>query len=477
VSEIPVDGWSMPPKLAVVVPPEREPGWADAALWCVLLEAWGFHADRVALGAPIPPGVTTLVVPGAAGEPPATGPTTTVLVAGSSGGDSSPAGDVVAFGPSADDLARADAEDVADAAERALERAAPLGIVGLWRWPRGATCALVVDGDVDHPSGVDPECSRYVAPAIETAVRAGFDAYGIFVAGANVEAEPASFPPGAAGYYNHSYGHPYSHWDPRPWEALDDGEIADEIRRCAEALRRILGRSDEGIFRLPHFQLEAAGRTYAVLDELGYHADSSIGANVSITGGLPFHPALRQWSDRPADAACARSHPDPLARHALLQLPISTDPTDPAFRHGCCSYNTLGEGVRTRTADPSDYERILDEVLARSLARRGLAHLFIDPPDAGYGRLPGDGVDYAGAIERWMGRAAAIDDVAILTTSGLARWWLDREAAIGRTEARVDHGRLVVEVGDPPPGTSIAILAPRSAGGAWTRVPATAMAA
>ena len=95
-----MDGWSRPPKLAVVVPPEREPGWADAALWCVLLEAWGFPADRVALGAPIPPGVTTLIVPGAAGELPATGPTTTVLVAGSSGGDSSPDGDdVVAFAP------------------------------------------------------------------------------------------------------------------------------------------------------------------------------------------------------------------------------------------------------------------------------------------------------------------------------------------------------------------------------------------
>ncbi len=76
-----------------------------------------------------------------------------------------------------------------------------------------------------------------------------------------------------------------------------------------------------------------------------------------------------------------------------------------------------------------------------------------------------------------MGRAAAMDDVAILTTSRLARWWLDREAAIGRMQARVDHGRLVVEVGDPPPGTSIAILAPRSAGGAWTRVPASAVAA
>jgi hypothetical protein len=34
-----------------------------------------------------------------------------------------------------------------------------------------------------------------------------------------------------------------------------------------------------------------------------------------------------------------------------------------------------------------------------------------------------------------------------------------------------------VEAGDPPPGTSIAILAPRSAGGAWARVPASAMAA
>jgi hypothetical protein len=481
MTEYPYDGWSTPPRSAVVVPDEGEPRWCDAAAWCVLLEAWGFPADHVPAGAAAPPDVTTLIVPTAAStaaSPP--GSRATVLLAGADNPATrrwASAVDLVRFEHSADELRAGDGERFADAAERALERAAPLGLVGLSRWPGGVAAALVVDGDVDHPSGVEPECSRYVAAALDTAARASFDSYGIFVAGANVDHEPASFPASAPGYYNHSYGHPYSHWDARPWEALDDREIANEIERCSRTFRRRLDRGDDAMFRLPHFQLDASARTYAVLEELGYRAESSIGANVSITGGLPFHPAQGPWSDRPDDAVHARSHPDERGRHALLQLPLSTDPTDPSFAHGCCSYNTLGEGVRSRTADPAAYERVLDEVVEEGIRRRNLVHVFIDPPDAGFGRLPGDAVDYAGAVERWMRRAAGRSDVAVLTTAELASWWLAREAAIATLRAGVRDGRLVVGLGDAPPGTAIAVLAPRSAGGGWHHVPASEIAA
>ncbi|MBP1705352.1 MAG: hypothetical protein H6Q36_1091, partial [Chloroflexi bacterium] len=348
-------------------------------------------------------------------------------------------------------------------AEAVLDRAAPAGLVGLGRWPDGRPAALVVDGDVDHPTGVDPECARYVAPALETAARAGFGAYGIFAAGANVDAEPGSFPRGAA-YYNHSHSHPYSHWNTRSWESLDADEMAGEIRRCAETFARHLGRGDEGIFRLPHFQLEAAERTYEVLDRLGYRAESSVGANVALTGGLPYHPARGSWSERSADIAWARSHPDPSGRFALLQLPISSDPIAPDFTNGFCSYNTLGEGVRERTAAPEAYEILLDEVVERAVARRALGHVFIDPPDAGYGRLYGDRIDYASAVERWLRRCVARDDLAILTTAGLAAWWSAREVAIGRVAMRIEAGELVVELADPPPGTTLAVLEPAGGG-------------
>jgi hypothetical protein len=481
MDEIPQDGWSTPPRLAVVVPAEGRPGWRDAAAWCVLLEAWGFPADHLPAGAPVPLEVTTLIAPeGVEEEARPPGPGATVLAVGGGGRVSERPprrGNVVRFEASADDLEAGGTERFADAAERALERAAPLGLVGLSRWPDGVASALVVDGDVDHPSGVDPECSRYVVPALETASRAGFDAYGIFVAGANVDHEPASFPPAAPGYYNHSYTHPYSHWDPRPWEDLEDREIADELRRCSLAFRRRLDRGDDAMFRLPHFQLEASGRTYRVLDDLGYRAESSVGANVAITGGLPFHPARRPWSDRGDDAAHARSHPDTAERHALLQLPLSTDPTDPAFPHGCCSYNTLGEGVRNRTAGPGAYERVLDRVLDTGVRRRGLVHVFIDPPDAGYGRLPGDAVHYADAVERWMRGAVHRPDVATLTTAELARWWHAREAAVPTLRTRVRDERLIVELGDAPPRTTITVLAPRAVGGGWRRVPAPEIAA
>ena len=427
---------------------------------------------RVAAGACVPaPGEDGCIVldrPGTTGE---LGPGWTVLASWVGGrpaiavrpvAEAAHPATLAWFGLPVDTLDHRATEVAVLLAEATLDRAAPAGLVGLGRWPGGRPAALVVDGDVDHPTGVDPECARYVAPALETAARAGYPAYGIFVAGANVDAEPASFPP-APGYYNHSYGHPYSHWDPRPWEALGADEMAAEMERCATAFQAHLGRGDEGIFRLPHFQLEAAERTYEVLDRLGYRAESSVGANVAITAGLPYHPARRAWSDRQADAAWARSHPDPAGRYALLQLPLSSDPIAPDFPNGFCSYNTLEEGVRRRTAAPEAYEILLDEVVERAVARRGLAHVFIDPPDAGYGRLAGDMTSYADAVERWLRRCVTRDDLAILATAGLAAWWSAREAAVGRLASRVDSGELVVELADPPPGATLAVL--EAAGG------------
>jgi hypothetical protein len=375
--------------------------------------------------------------------------------------------DVAWFERSADEL-DGDAEPTIDAAERALVSASVGGLVSIWRWPNGKDVALVVDGDVDHPTGVEPECARYVAPAIETARRADFGAYGIFAAAANVDAEPASFPPGAE-YYNHSYTHPYSHWNDRPWEALDRDAMCAELTRSAETFRRHLRTDDRRLFRLPHFQLTASDLTYDVLEDLGYRAESSIGANRSITGGLPFHPARRAWSDREDEAAYSRSHPEAAGRRPFLQLPISTDPTDPSFPNGCCSYNTLGEGVRARTADPAAYEGVLQDVLDRATTRRGLAHLFIDPPDAGYGRLAGDEPDYASAVERWMRRAVERDDIAIMSASQLAEWWLARERALEQMTLAIDGDDLVVEIPEPPAGATLAVR-PFGRTAAWSRV-------
>jgi hypothetical protein len=230
-------------------------------MWSALLRAWGLPFESIGPSDHISTAVTTLIVPASLAGSVTTG--ATLLAVGSG----PPAGDVLRFEPSADALTPSTLEGVVDSAAHALEAAAPAGLVGIAKWAFGRRGALVVDGDVDHPTGVDPECSRYVAPAIETAKRAGFPAYGIFVAGANVDAEPSSFPSGAE-YYNHSFSHPYSHWNDRPWESLDDAEMETEIARCRSAFECELGVDDHATFRLPHFQLEASGRTYAILDRM-----------------------------------------------------------------------------------------------------------------------------------------------------------------------------------------------------------------
>lgn len=469
-------GWSAAPHVGVVVPREGEPGWTDAAFWCALLEAWGIPATRTS---PDAEGRdwTTLVVPVRAADRPFAEKVgslqdVSVLLTGEplSGVDRfGAAPNVVRFPASADDLGPSTSEDMLGDAWRALAAAAPRGLVSIWRWPDGKDVALVVDGDVDHPTGVDPECARYVAPAIETAQRAGFHAYGIFATAANVDAEPASFPNGVD-YYNHSYTHPYSYWNDEPWDALDADGVRQELTRSNDTFRRRLGADDQAMFRLPHFQLTGYGRTYDVLEELGYRAESSIGGNVSITGSLPFHPARRPWSQRAADAGYARTHPEPSGRRPFLQVPISTDPTDPSFPHGCCSYHTLGEGVRNRTASPAAYEEVLQDVLDRATADQGLAHLFIDPPDAGFGRLPGDRPDYASAVERWLARAVGRPDVAVMTLAELATWWLAREGAIGELSLWMDDDVLVVDAPAAPAGATLGVLRPGGEG-TWERIP------
>ncbi|HET7868903.1 MAG TPA: polysaccharide deacetylase family protein [Actinomycetota bacterium] len=477
VSTARLHGWSVAPRVGIVVPEDGRPGWTDAAFWCALLEAWGVPSERAPIDGVVLSEWTTLIVPTSVVDEDLAGAMATpdgaaILLTGAATADVDRLegqARVTRFTPSADELEPGTSEATVDAAEEALAAAAPEGLVSLWRWPNGKDVALVVDGDVDHPTGIDPECARYVAPAIETARRAGFKAYGIFAAAANVDAEPASFPTGAD-YYNHSYTHPYSHWNDDTWDSLDEARMRQELTRSNDAFRRHLGADDHRLFRVPHFQLTAFDRTYDVLERLGYLAESSIGGNVSITAGLPFHPARRPWSDRPADAAYARTHPDPSKRRPFLQVPISTDPTHPAFPHGCCSYNTLGEGVRNRTADPNAYERVLQEVLDRAAARQSLAHLFIDPPDAGFGRLHGDSPDYASAVERWLARALQREDVAILTLTELTRWWLARERMIGGLSCRLEGEALVVDLRNVPEGVWLAVRPPGN-DRTWRRVP------
>jgi hypothetical protein len=133
----------------------------------------------------------------------------------------------------------------------------------------------------------------------------------------------------------------------------------------------------------------------------------------------------------------------------------------------------LDEGVRLRTADPSAYGALLDQVVRRGMERRALVHVFIDPPDAGFGRLPGDRVDYASSVESWLRRCVDRTDLAVMTTAGLAGWWLDRERAVRDIAiGRSDEG-LLVRLDDAPAGATLGVLepAPPMGRGAGSLVP------
>ncbi|HAL62257.1 MAG TPA: hypothetical protein DCP08_07635 [Chloroflexi bacterium] len=333
------------------------------------------------------------------------------------------------------------------------------GLVNIWYWKDAARSPLVIDGDVDHPPGVDPECTKYVPAAIDTLSQASFDKYGIYVGARNLEEFPSYFPLGHEHYYNHSYSHPYSHWDERPWAALDKEEIADQIRRCNETFLRLLGRNDQGVFRLPHFQLERSTLTFQVLDDLGYVQESSVGSNYTVTAGFPFHPSKEPWAGVDDGESHFKSCLEPDKNFAVLEVPISFDPSAPDFPNGFCSYNTLWEGVRNRTASPDDYLAMIKEVIGREYRRGGLIHIFADPPDVGYGAFEDDEADYSQAVKQGIVYAKSFDDIVFMSPRELVDWWSAREK-IEVYEQRITGEVWDVRLRNAVPGTTLCLKPP-----------------
>jgi len=333
------------------------------------------------------------------------------------------------------------------------------GLASIWYWKDAARSPLVIDGDVDHPPGVEPECTKYVPAAIDTFLEASFDKYGIYVSARNLEEFPSYFPLDHQHYYNHSYSHPYSHWDERSWAALDKDEVTGQIRRCNETFCRLLDRNDQGVFRVPHFQLERSALTFQLLDDLGYIQESSAGSNYTVTAGFPFHPSREPWIGVDDGESHFKSWLEADKNFAVLEVPISFDSSAPDFPNGFCSYNTLQEGVRNRTALPDDYLTMIKEVIDREYRRGGLIHIFADPPDVGYGVLEGDKVNYSQAVKQGVAYAKGFDDIVFMSPRELVDWWLGRQK-IDIYEQRVTGNVWDVRLRNAVPGTTLCLKPP-----------------
>jgi hypothetical protein len=333
------------------------------------------------------------------------------------------------------------------------------GVASIWYWRDGVRSPLVIDGDVDHPPGVEPECARYVIPAIDTLAEVSFDKYGIYVSARNLEEFPACFPPSHRHYYNHSYSHPYSYWDEQPWAELGSDEVRHQIGKCNEAFLRLLGQDDQGIFRLPHFQLEKSLLTFQVLDELGYLQESSVGSNYTLTSGFPFHPSREPWTGVDDGEVHFKCWPEEDRNFRFLEVPISYDPTCPEFPNGFCSYNSLGETVRFRTASPDAYLAVFEEVVDREYRRGGLIHVFADPPDVGYGVFADDKVDYADAMKQAVTYASSLDGVVFVSPREVVDWWLAREK-MEIAQQSISGGTWSVGLENAVPGATLSLKPP-----------------
>jgi len=149
---------------------------------------------------------------------------------------------------------------------------------------------------------------------------------------------------------NHTYSHPYNEeLNPRKFAELTNAEVEEEIKRCDEACRKVLGRGPIG-FRTPHFGRQHTQREYALLRNLGYvYSSSKIATHVD-SGAMPF------------------------IHDGIVELPVSPCPKHPW--NTLDSYHSLQMGAHTKEGEFRSLFERLTEIISRN---GGFVNIYVDP--------------------------------------------------------------------------------------------------
>jgi peptidoglycan-N-acetylglucosamine deacetylase len=165
---------------------------------------------------------------------------------------------------------------------------------------------------------------------------------------------------------NHTWSHPDNELlNPgRKFRYISAEEKFEEIERCHEVCRRLLGVELDGL-RIPHFKHLFSEDIYPLLKRAGYAFSSSTWLTNTTTRGTPFRAA-----------------------EGIVEFPLATCPLHPFTVFDTWhSLNATRLSHRIMHRGPAAYLRLFEELLAIGKATGSYINIYMDPLDVK--KIPG----------------------------------------------------------------------------------------
>lgn len=159
---------------------------------------------------------------------------------------------------------------------------------------------------------------------------------------------------------NHTYTHPDNDilTPGRKFKLISRDEKMDEILKCHDVCRKILGYKPQGL-RVPHFKHLFTEEIYGMLKEIGYRYSSSTWVTGTTTYGQPFRE-----------------------RHGIVEFPLSNCPLHPFTVFDTWhSLNAPQLSHRLIHRGTESYCRLFEELVAMGEETGSYINIYMDPLD------------------------------------------------------------------------------------------------
>lgn len=159
---------------------------------------------------------------------------------------------------------------------------------------------------------------------------------------------------------NHTYTHPDNDilTPGRKFKLISRAEKIEEIEKCHEICRRVLGYEPKGL-RIPHFKHLFTEEIYSILKEVGYLYSSSTWVTGTTTYGQPFRE-----------------------NHGIIEFPVSNCPLHPfTIFDTWHSLNAQRLSHRLKHRGPESYCRLFEDLLTIGEETGSYINIYMDPLD------------------------------------------------------------------------------------------------
>lgn len=180
---------------------------------------------------------------------------------------------------------------------------------------------------------------------------------------------------------NHTYSHPDNEiLNPgRKFKTISRQEKKEEIEKCHEICRRVLGYAPKGC-RIPHFKNLFTPQIYGILKELGYTYSSSTHLMNTETLGMPFRTG-----------------------EGIIEFPLSTCPKHPFTVFDTWhSFNSPRLAYRLIHRTEEEYIRLFTWLIATAVETNSYINIYIDPADIRRMKRIKEILDYIQGQDIWV---------------------------------------------------------------------------